>query len=129
MTDTSSLRTNAQWADYYGQWGWQIFPVYNIGPDGKCTCPQKKKDEGKCRPGKHPIPFNGFKSATSDPDKIKKWWEDTPDANIGIATGLESGLVVIDADGDTGVESVGKLGYPDTVTAISGSRTGRHYFF
>jgi hypothetical protein len=47
--------------------------------------------------GKTPITPNGFKAATTDPDVIRHWWQDTPDANIGVATGR---VVVIDLDVD-----------------------------
>ena len=50
------------------------------------------------RPGeKTPAGGHGFKDATVDPDQIRRWWEQIPDANIGIATGA-AGLVVIDID-------------------------------
>jgi hypothetical protein len=39
----------------------------------------------------------GFKAATTDSDQIRRWWE-TPDANIGIATGKISGISVVDVD-------------------------------
>jgi hypothetical protein len=40
----------------------------------------------------------GFKAATSSPTQIDAWWQQSPQANIGIATGLVSGLLVIDLD-------------------------------
>ena len=52
------------------------------------------------------IPFkgsNGCKDASSNPDVITGWWTDSPDANIGIATGH---LVdVVDVDGFQGQQS------------------------
>lgn len=49
------------------------------------------------------IPFkgsNGCKDASSNPDVVDGWWTDTPEANIGIATGH---LVdVVDIDGPDG---------------------------
>lgn len=52
------------------------------------------------------IPFkgsNGCKDASSKPDVITGWWTDSPDANIGIATGH---LVdVVDVDGLAGQTS------------------------
>lgn len=144
MSDTAERKTNAEWAEYYGEWGWQIFPVWWINEKGECACDKEPAvdkngnieydEKGRvakkgCRPGKHPIPFNGLKAASNDPAKIKTWWENYPQANIGIATGMGSGLLVIDADGDTGVEAIEALGYPKTVTAQSGSGSGRHYFF
>lgn len=40
----------------------------------------------------------GFEDATTDDDRIKAWWTDTPSANIGIPTGAASGLWVLDVD-------------------------------
>jgi hypothetical protein len=52
------------------------------------------------------IPFKGsagFKDASTHPDVINGWWEDSPGANIGIATGH---LVdVVDIDGPLGQKS------------------------
>jgi hypothetical protein len=40
----------------------------------------------------------GFKNATSDEAKIRKWWQKWPDANIGVA--LSANTVVLDFDCD-----------------------------
>jgi DNA-binding transcriptional ArsR family regulator len=37
--------------------------------------------------------------ATDNADQIKEWWTRWPDANIGVATGKPSNIVVIDQDG------------------------------
>lgn len=55
---------------------------------------------------KTPLTKHGFKDATEDLDQVTKWWHDTPNANIGIATG--SGLVVIDVDRVTNSDGVKK---------------------
>lgn len=49
-----------------------------------------KKPHGRLAP-------HAYKSASTDPDVIRSWWREEPDANIGIAC-APSGLVVIDAD-------------------------------
>jgi len=33
------------------------------------------------------------------PDEISKWWDENPEANIGLITGRPSGIVAIDIDG------------------------------
>jgi hypothetical protein len=38
--------------------------------------------------------------ASTTPAQLAAWWREYPDANIGIATGPESGLLVLDVDGD-----------------------------
>lgn len=45
---------------------------------------------------KVPATQHGLLDATTDEEQIRKWWSDTPDANIAIRTG--DGLVVIDGD-------------------------------
>jgi putative DNA primase/helicase len=106
--------------------GWRVLPLYTI-KHGECTCAKR----GSCtHPGKHPRTPNGVKDATTDRDRIKEWtWSD---ANIGIATGRSSGIIVLDVDGDGGVASLealqaehGRL--PKTVTVKTGN--GRHYYF
>ena len=52
-----------------------------------------------CKPrGKEPITKHGFKDASRDEAKIRNWWTRAPNANIGIATGTQSGLIVVDID-------------------------------
>jgi len=51
-----------------------------------------------CHEGeKTPATKSGYKSATTDVDRVTQWWTERPDMNVAIATGL-SGLVVIDLD-------------------------------
>src|SRR5215467_10923044 len=40
----------------------------------------------------------GFKDATTDAGQIRSWWTETPEANIGIATGAVSQISVLDVD-------------------------------
>ena len=57
--------------------------------------------------GKRPLTEHGCHDATTDPDTIRDWWRRTPNANIGVATGIEHGLIVIDVDID---RNTGKYG-------------------
>lgn len=51
------------------------------------------------RPGtKRPILQEWQKRATTDPATILGWWSHWPGAGIGLATGVESGIVAIDLD-------------------------------
>jgi len=51
------------------------------------------------RPGdKRPLTRHGYKDATTNEAQLRAWWSQYPDANIGIATGKASGLVVLDID-------------------------------
>jgi len=48
--------------------------------------------------GKAPLTAHGFKDATDDEAKIRAWWTATPDANIGMPTGLVTRRSVLDED-------------------------------
>ena len=121
------------WVDFallYTQREWAVFPVH-IARNGKCSC-GKPACTNK---GKHPQTPRGFYDATTDVDRVRSWGEcDFPVANIGIRTGKESGLVVLDIDLDKGgEESLRQLeaqyeSLPDTVTVVSGGG-GRHLYF
>ena len=71
--------------------------------------------------------------ATDDVNQIKKWWARWPNANIGIATGRESGIFVVDVDPrNGGDETLAALlkehSFPETATVKTGSG-GSHIFF
>jgi putative DNA primase/helicase len=48
--------------------------------------------------GKHPRTKNGIHDASTDEEKIQRWWEIWEDANIAIAPGKEAGFFVLDVD-------------------------------
>ena len=70
---------------------------------------------------------NGSLSATTDPDKLRDLWQRYPNANVGIATGKESGLTVVDIDHDSGWEPLWKLGMPDSGWTVKTPR-GTHLY-
>lgn len=98
----------------YAQLGWYVFPVE---PGGK-------------RPIGSLVP-HGKDDATIDETTIRSWWQQFPDANVGISV-APSGLVVLDIDtanGKPGAKSLVDLGQlPDTLTAQTGSG-GAHVIF
>jgi hypothetical protein len=75
------------------------------------------------------------KDATTEEATIRQWWTRWPDANIGIATGAVSGLVVLDIDSrHGGDESLQQLiqahptDFPETVRSLTGGG-GSHLLF
>src|SRR5262245_32772533 len=63
-----------------------------------------------CAPrAKHPVFPGGFKGATSNPATIRRWWLARRDYNIGIATGVRSGVWVLDVDGAAGATALAEL--------------------
>lgn len=77
----------------YAENGYAVFPVHGI-EGGRCTCGKQECSS----PGKHPIHSGGFKNATTDAGTIADWWRDHPRANVAIATGEVSGIMVVDVD-------------------------------
>lgn len=90
--------TIAEYATWYVARGWPVFPVHSVR-DGACTCRKGAKCPSK---GKHPRTRNGVNGASADPETVRAWWQKWPQANIGVATGEASGLVVLDVDRDHG---------------------------
>jgi len=121
-------------AHWYALKGWPVFPVHGIRT-GRCTCTK----DACSSPGKHPATGRGFHDATTDPEQIERWWSEHPDRNIGVATGRESGLLVVDIDPDKGGEkTLAALeheygAFPmtaQTLTGLDGSGgRGRHLYF
>jgi hypothetical protein len=94
--------------------GWPIFPL---------------------APGqKTPVTKHGHLDATIDQSEITLWWSRCPKANIGLVTGKQSGIVVLDVDprhgGDESLRTLQKeYGHlPETVMAFTGGG-GVHYLF
>lgn len=95
--------------------GWRVFP---LAPKDKVPMPGSR----------------GFHDASDDPEVIAAWWRSNPAANIGLATGRGSGVVVLDVDprhgGHISLEIVearyGKL--PDTLICETGGGGLQYYF-
>lgn len=104
----------------YAARGWQIFPCHTPTAGG-CSCGH---DDCESQ-GKHPRV--AWKSkATADVQTIKNWWKRWPDANIGIATGARSGIVVLDVDGEDGAATVAERGIEAGPQATTGR--GQHRY-
>lgn len=126
MDRPNSLLTHAL---EYASRGWAVLPLHSI-ENSRCSC-----GNAKCRsPGKHPRTTNGVYGASTDPNKINHWFANNPNANIGIATGAISALVVIDVDPKNGgsksmTELIKKHGeFRDTYTVRTGGNGQHHYF-
>lgn len=98
----------------YASWGWHVLPVV---PDGKVPATQ-----------------HGVKDATTDEEKIRRWWTLNPEFNIGIAAGEASGIVVFDIDPRNGGELswedwVREFGLPEGATALTAGGGTHHLAF
>lgn len=87
-----------------------------------------------CRPRDKTPLVRWADMATTEENMLIGWWDTNPAANIGIACGRRSGIVVLDVDADhDGFESLALLtidygALPDTPMSKTGSG-GRHIFF
>ena len=112
----------------YARRGWPVVPIHSVH-DGQCTC-----GADDCQsPGKHPRSPHGLKDATADETVIEHWWAKWPNANVAVATGSASGLLVLDVDprngGDESLKKVlGGREIPRTPTVRTGGG-GSHFYF
>jgi DNA polymerase I len=120
---------------WYARHGWKVFAAHTPTAKG-CSCSKKHNCPDI---GKHPrwhktlLP-HGVTSATTDEALIKTWWRQWPDANVGVATGADSGIFVLDVDArHTGITSRDSLAtrhgsLPPTIERVSGDGGGHQVF-
>ncbi|MFA5928555.1 MAG: bifunctional DNA primase/polymerase, partial [Candidatus Margulisiibacteriota bacterium] len=129
-TPAQSITTPLNCALEYANSGKYIFPVHYITGTGQCSCGTPDCSS----PGKHPITQHGLKDASDKSDVIKDWWEQYPQANIGLATGAINGCIALDIDPrHGGNESMAEMEskyreIPETLITLTGGG-GRHYLF
>lgn len=80
VVSIDSARSAASYAQRYVGLGWWVLPL----------TPGTKKPLSRLVP-------NGFHNATNDPTTVERWWNEWPEAGIGVAL-KRSGLVAIDID-------------------------------
>lgn len=123
--DANLLEGALYWAE---EWDLPVFPLYGIefdddGKNGTCTCPLGKNCDS---PGKHPRMAGWQDAATTDPPKIKEWWAEHPDSNVGLLTG--GPLQVIDIDSSLGEQNLAEHWAPPETLEVVTSK-GRHLYF
>lgn len=118
-------RAALELAELYGV---RIALAHHVIGYERCSC-----NDPKCgSPGKHPLHREWQKLATSDPTLILAAFARDPLANFGIATGMASGVVVLDVDGAEGEATLRALeALHGTLPAAPQVKTarGRHLYF
>ncbi|MBI4369725.1 MAG: bifunctional DNA primase/polymerase [Elusimicrobia bacterium] len=128
--NVTKMTTKLDEALGYARRGWSVLPLYEPGGDGFCSCGNPECSS----PAKHPRTTHGVLDATTNEARIRYWWEQWPNANIGVATGEKSGIMVLDIDSrHGGEESFAKLEAahgktPQTLECLTGGG-GRHLYF
>ena len=130
ITDSSHRLSSLQW---YASRGFAVLPVFP--PNGRgCSC----GDAACASPAKHPIGSlvpHGLSDATTDPTTLAAWFRERPDANLAIATGAQSNVIVIDIDPGKGGDEAWRVlcmqrGWAvDTVECMTPRDSGRHVYF
>lgn len=126
-----TLASTKDFALWYASLGIAVFPIFEMRPDGACSCgglPQ-------CEPGKHPRVQGAYLAGTTDVKTIETWWTANPASNIG-ASMAQSRLLCVDIDpkhdGDEHwyrmCQELELPVYPETWTNLTGSG-GRHYYW
>lgn len=113
----------SQGALSYASSGWAVLPLCWPDAAGHCACGRKHTGRDI---GKAPLTPHGVKDASTDERVVRRYWC-TPDANVGIATGAVSGLVVLDVDGPDGVASLAGKTIPPTPCVLTSN--GKHFYF
>lgn len=103
---------------YATELGWAVFPLLPRTKD-PAVGPTKDRDTVLCK--------GGFHRATCHPEQISEWWDEMPDANIGLATGKVSGVYVVDLDGPDSGQALAQYGELAPV-AIARTARGRHVY-
>jgi hypothetical protein len=115
---------------HYGSLGWHVLPLHNAIAGGRCSC-----GHADCKsPGKHPRTKRGVKDASTDPKQIETWWRNGSAANIGVATGTVSSLLVIDLDSLQGLAAFKRIhaaqgGKPLPHAPVVVTGRGYHIYF
>jgi Bifunctional DNA primase/polymerase, N-terminal len=81
-----------------------------------------------CGADKRPLTRNGFKDGSSEPDIIKQWWRQNPDAFVGVPTGEKFVVIDCDLQHPEALQWYGRANLPLTRTHLTRSG-GRHLLF
>jgi putative DNA primase/helicase len=114
----------------YAQKGFAVVPMHTV-KNGKCSCSKGAKCPS---PGKHPWNSNGVNGASTSKAQIRKWWNDHPEANVGLACGSKSNVLALDVDPRNGGNEtldnmIWRLGSLNSTAISNTGGGGTHYFF
>lgn len=92
--------------------GWAVLPLHWVEGES-CSCDDGDEKECEGSPRRHPLASLSVKDASKDETAIRSWWSKWPKANIGIATGKASKIVVLEAGRGRWDQSLRWLKNPD----------------
>jgi hypothetical protein len=105
-----------EWALLYAERGWHVHPLIPSGHGSK---------------SKRPATAHGFYDATTDSDTIRQWFGNKTKYNLGIRTGKESGIVIIDIDPRNGgtLENIGQYLDIEKSLQVNTGGGGYHLYY
>jgi hypothetical protein len=131
MPEAQAARTMLDEALDYLNLGYPVFPVCSplMGSHGHMVngvlsdCPPDKR-------GKNPMTsWKAVQSTLPTEQQVRQWWSRWPTANIGMATGTLSGVVVLDCDSFEARQLAIDRGGLDKAPAVwTGTPGGIHYW-
>lgn len=130
MSDSEPSKVEA--AHAYRSRGWRVIQLHALGPDNlTCSCRKGRNCSSK---GKHPIADAWQSAAPMSGADIEAAWDSRPRANVGLATGRESGFWVLDVDPEHGgLDSAKRLaaehGKVDAGYVVRTGSGGWHFYF
>lgn len=109
----------------YAGWGWPVFPLRPVG--APCRKQRRDKCAALCQCPKTPATKHGFEDATTDVERIRRYWTANPNANIGLATGHAFDVIDVDLpDGPAQWEAMRNR--PDLHGQVSTASGGLHAY-
>lgn len=127
----ANARTMLDWALEYLAAGLPIFPIctplmgaHQHRRNGKMIdCPPDKR-------GKTPlVRWRDYQDGLPTEDEVRSWWRRHPNANIGMATGKLSGVIVLDCDSGEARQLCMSMGGLDRTPAVwTGTPGGCHFW-
>lgn len=70
-----------------------------------------------------------FQERYAADEEVVEWWKKWPDANVGVITGIISGISVIDVDGKIGLASIGNQPVKPPSTRVIKTPHGWHLYY
>lgn len=134
-------------AQLYQRLGWRLIPIHSVRADGRCTCghtetvptvcecgnPKCERRHGAGSIGKHPRVPGWTSAASAKAEQHDEWGQRWPGCNVGVATGTESGVIVLDEDphngGDKTLTQLEAQHGPLPRTAVQRTGGGGRQFF
>jgi hypothetical protein len=107
----------------FAEFDFPVVSVWGLTDKHECRCVRGKDCP---TPGKHPIPHDGFKSATTDIERLRLMLS-APGSQGQWGLRPAPNTILIDADGEGFAERVKELGLTETLIVRSGA--GLHLYF